>query len=231
MNYIVYIHKTPNNKYYVGITKQSVENRWKNSLGYRTQTVFYRAIQKYGWGNIEHIIVATNLTHDEACAMEVDLIAKYKSNNPKYGYNRTSGGDGTCNFSHKNPHSDEWRKKVSIANTGGKRTLEQRKRMSESAKGRHHTEQTKKQISETCKKVNTAQYFNTPEVREKILRKSRVPIYLLDDEGNIIKAFKSMTDCAKYLNISVSLVSLIINGKHQESVYAHKIIKGEWKYE
>ena len=49
MCYTVYVHITPNNKYYVGITKQNVQNRWKNSLGYKSQRLFWRAIQKYGW--------------------------------------------------------------------------------------------------------------------------------------------------------------------------------------
>lgn len=231
MKYTVYIHITPNNKYYIGITKQTLEDRWKNGLGYKTQILFWRAIQKYGWDNIKHIIVAENLTHDEACKKEVELIAKYQSNNPKYGYNRTSGGDGTCNFSHKNPHNDEWIKKVAQANTGKHRTKEQRDRMSKAALGRHHTAETRQKISETCKKVNTAQYFNSPEVRERILRNKRKAVYLLNDDGNIEYTFKSITDCAEYLGISISLVSNIINGKHKNSIYANRVIKGEWNYE
>lgn len=230
MSYTVYVHITPNNKYYVGITKQDVKERWKNSLGYQTQTLFWRAIQKYGWDNIKHIIVYTGLTHDEACQKEVELIAKYRSNNPKYGYNRTSGGDGTCNFSHKNPRTEEWTKKIAQSNTGKHRTPEQRINISNAMKGKHHTDKTKKQISETCKRINTAQYFNTPEVREKFLRKKRIPIYLLNDNNDVVKTFKSMTDCATYLNISTALVSLIINGKHQNSEYANKIVKGDYLY-
>ena len=231
MNYTVYVHITPNNKYYVGITKQSLNDRWKNSLGYKTQTLFWRAIQKYGWDNISHIIVARNLTHDEACKKEIELIAKYQSNNPKYGYNRTSGGDGTCDFSHKNPRTDEWTEKIAQANKGKHRTKEQRDRMSKSALGRHHTQETKDKISTTCKRVNTAQYFNTPEVREKFLRKKRKPIYLLNEQGNIEKSFKSMTECAEYLKISIALVSCVLNNKRPNSKYANKLIKGEWNYE
>lgn len=231
MGYTVYMHRTPNNKYYVGITKQTVDNRWKNSLGYQTQTLFWRAIQKYGWDNIEHIIIAENLTHDEACKQEIELIAKYQSNNPKYGYNRTSGGDGTCNFSHKNPRTTEWTNKIAHANTGKHRTPEQKLRMRNSALGRHHTDEAKRKISETCKKVNTAQYFNAPEVRERFLRKKRKPVYLLDDSGNVKQSFKSITDCANYLGVSIALISNIINGKCKNSVYTNRLIKGEWNYD
>lgn len=219
MCYTVYVHITPNNKYYVGITKQNVQNRWKNSLGYQSQRLFWRAIKKYGWDNIKHIIIATGLTHDDACKKEIELIAKYQSNNPKYGYNRTSGGDGTCNFSHKNPHSDDWKRKVSIANTGKKRTPEQCKNIGNAMRGKHHTEQTKQQISKTCKEINTAQYFNKPEVREKMLQKKRIGVELYDESGNTTIQFKSMTDCAKYLGVSVALINKVLNGKCIKNKY------------
>ena len=42
--YTVYVHKTPSNKFYVGITGRPVEVRWqKGGGGYRGQ-VFFKAI-------------------------------------------------------------------------------------------------------------------------------------------------------------------------------------------
>lgn len=55
--------------------------------------VFRKAIEKYGWDNFEHEIVAENLTKDEASLMEQTLINKLNSlakNNT--GYNVTGGG-------------------------------------------------------------------------------------------------------------------------------------------
>ena len=92
--YIVYMHVCPNNKKYIGITKQLPEKRWKKGDGYRTQKYFKRAIDKYGWNNIQHIILLKNLTKKEACNKEIELIKKYKTNNYKNGYNVSSGGDG-----------------------------------------------------------------------------------------------------------------------------------------
>ena len=92
--YTIYMHVCPNNKRYIGITKQLPEKRWKKGDGYRTQEHFKRAINKYGWENIQHIILFKNLTKKEACNKEIELIKKYKSNNYKYGYNVSSGGDG-----------------------------------------------------------------------------------------------------------------------------------------
>ena len=91
--YSVYKHTTPNNKSYIGITRQNPERRWQSGNGYNTQQYFWRAIQKYGWDNIIHIVLESNLTHDEACEKEKYYIQKFHTNNREYGYNITSGGD------------------------------------------------------------------------------------------------------------------------------------------
>lgn len=92
-NYIVYMHYFPNKKRYIGITRRGAKKRWgKNGNGYKGQVV-YNAIKKYGWNNILHLIPYRNLTEEEAKAKEIELIAKYKTNDIKYGYNITAGGD------------------------------------------------------------------------------------------------------------------------------------------
>ena len=54
MNYCVYLHTSPTNKYYVGITKQNPLKRWANGRGYCKNKHFYKAILKYGWDNFQH---------------------------------------------------------------------------------------------------------------------------------------------------------------------------------
>lgn len=90
--YQLYMHITPNNKKYIGITKLKLNARWKNGEGYKSNVLFYRAINKYGWNNIKHIVLLSNLTKEEAETKEIEYIAKYKSNNNKYGYNIENGG-------------------------------------------------------------------------------------------------------------------------------------------
>ena len=64
--YTVYKHTCPNGKVYIGITKQKPERRWGiNGRGYKENEYFYRAIQKYGWQNIKHEIIAEGLTEEE----------------------------------------------------------------------------------------------------------------------------------------------------------------------
>lgn len=148
--FCVYAHITPNNKKYIGITKQTLDNRWKNGEGYSIQTYFYRAIQKYGWDNIRHIVLFEHLTKEEACNKEKELIEIYKTNNPNFGYNLSSGGEGPFGVI----RSKETREKLRNANLG-----------------KHHTEETKRKISEHSPHYNKGKKL-TPEHAEK-LHKSR----------------------------------------------------------
>ena len=94
----VYYHLFPNGKYYIGITSEpDVEQRWKRGNGYFTQPV-YKAIQKYGWDNIEHGLIASNLSFEEANNFEALLINKLNTVRPN-GYNATYGGEGTVYYS------------------------------------------------------------------------------------------------------------------------------------
>ena len=92
-NWKVYVHINKiNNKAYVGITSQSLTGRWgSNGNGYTKKQVFYKAIQKYGWDNFEHILLEQNLSCEEASKKEKEYILKYNSLVP-YGYNCAIGG-------------------------------------------------------------------------------------------------------------------------------------------
>lgn len=114
-SYSVYAHITPNGKYYVGITRKNPNIRWKYGKGYKTQ-IFGRAVKKYGWENIFHEVIASNLTRDEACAFERLLISKLKSNLQEFGYNRSAGGDGNSS-----PQSDEQKERIRLRMLGSKR--------------------------------------------------------------------------------------------------------------
>lgn len=94
--YIVYMHVFPNGKRYVGITGQKPKDRWRiNGNGYRPQKLVYDAICKYGWNNIEHIIVAENLSVSDASKLEKKLIAEYQTTNKQFGYNLSVGGENS----------------------------------------------------------------------------------------------------------------------------------------
>lgn len=120
----VYVHTSPSNKKYVGITSQVPEKRWCNGKGYTYNSHFNNAIKKYGWDNFQHEVIYQNMSRQDAKEMEIALIKQYNSNNAKFGYNRTIGGDGASgvrrfgklNSFYNKHHTDETKQKISIAN-------------------------------------------------------------------------------------------------------------------
>lgn len=106
-NYKVYMHRFPNGKVYIGITCQKPEYRWNKGKHYRKQPLIFNAIMKYGWDNIEHIILFDGLSKEDAETKEVELISLYDSTNREKGYNIENGGNST------GKHSEETKKKMS----------------------------------------------------------------------------------------------------------------------
>lgn len=148
--YCVYKHVSPNGKIYIGQTCQKPEKRWQNGHGYKAHHHFYNAIQKYGWDNFEHVIIADGLTKKEADYLEKYLIAYYETMNPLKGFNHTRGGEGITGHI----MSDETKRKISEAKLGHKKgamSEETRRKMSEAKKGSVHSEETKHKISEAIK--------------------------------------------------------------------------------
>lgn len=101
-NYKVYAHVVKKeisgydyDKYYIGISnRNNLNDRWgTKGQGYKTQP-FYRAIQKYGWENIEHRILFTDLNVETARDIERSLVSILDCIIGHKGYNSTSGGDG-----------------------------------------------------------------------------------------------------------------------------------------
>lgn len=164
--YVVYRHSFPNNKVYIGITKQRVDKRWQNGAGYMHNKRMQNAIKKYGWDNIRHEILSQNLTKEEAEYLEIKLISEYQSNSSEFGYNIASGGfapelsDETkrkiseSKIGDKNPmygkhliKSESTRKKLSEANKGRKISDAQKERIRESNRCRVVSEETRAKIS------------------------------------------------------------------------------------
>lgn len=138
--FTVYMHITPSNKRYIGITsRENVSERFgSNGCSYMGQ-IFGRAIKKYGWNNIKHVVIAQNLTKEEAKKLEIELIAKYDTTNPKFGYNRSIGGDIPVTLGQH--RSDEVKKKISVSNLGREVSEETRKQISDSVKLLWQTEE------------------------------------------------------------------------------------------
>lgn len=96
-NYCVYMHKLETEEWtkrYIGITCTKPKQRWgNNGKGYKDQSYFWNAIEKYGWDNFKHIILFEGLSKEEACLKEVALIKLFNTQDRSLGFNITEGGD------------------------------------------------------------------------------------------------------------------------------------------
>lgn len=104
----IYLHKNKiNGKCYVGQTiKDRPEKRWQNGTGYRGNSKFSAAIQKYGWDNFEHIILEKDVPVENLNARENYWIDYYDT--ISNGYNLIySCDDNTCHS-----YSEEMRQKI-----------------------------------------------------------------------------------------------------------------------
>ncbi|GEM_PF-2405768 len=124
-NYTVYKHTAPNGKVYIGITCKTTTARWNNGNGYKKNTHFFNAIQKYGWEHIQHEVLYTGLTKEEAEQKEIELIAEYKSNDEKYGYNKSTGGECGATGCHRSRETRAKMSKAKKANGGKSLALEE----------------------------------------------------------------------------------------------------------
>lgn len=155
-NWCVYMHENRiNGKRYIGITSQKPTNRWGNGHGYKRCPFFYASILKYGWDTFRHEILYTNLTQDDAEKLEIELIAKYETQNPDKGYNLSSGGRVNSGFR----RSEEFKKKLSMSKIGHDVSEEQRRNHSKKMKNRFTGSKNPFAKAVIC--VETGQRFDT----------------------------------------------------------------------
>ena len=207
--YTVYQHKNKlNGKNYFGITSRNPIERWgKNGINYKSSSHFYAAIQKYGWDNFEHIILYTNLTKEQACLKEQELIKQYNAMNRNYGYNSTSGGEIFV-------MNEETKAKISKAMKGNKNGLnhlcseEKKKKISEAQKGRSFTNEHKQKLSEAAQKRHTP---CSEEKKKKLSANYPHKRKIYCEELDTV--FESVQECSRQLGIPATNISKLCNGR------------------
>ena len=128
-NYSVYQHVTPDGMYYFGQT-QNVERRWSNNGAEYKKTSLQPYIEKFGWDNIQHIVLFKDQTKDNALWIENFLI-------------ETAREDGVC--INKN------RSGLVSKEEGYKQEYYEQNKQQISEQQKQYYEQNKEQISEQKK--------------------------------------------------------------------------------
>jgi group I intron endonuclease len=189
----VYVHINKiNGKRYVGITsKKKVEHRWESGSGYKENPHFYAAIQKYGWDGFDHIILFDDMNEQDAKSKERELIKEWNTQDREYGYNMTSGGDGTPDY---HP-SEETRRKLSEARKRENLSEETLRRRSEGLRGRVFSEEHKRKIGEGNSK----------------------PIIQFDKDGNEIARYDSAYQAEQATGIGHTHISQCCTGNRNTS--------------
>lgn len=170
---------------YIGVTRQdSPDNRFKDhKKAVRTGSKYpvHRWMRKHE--DVVAIILQPNLSWEDACAREIQLIKEYRSYDVKL-LNVTSGGEGVLNL------PDGIQEKVRTAFKGRVHTEESRKKISDALKGRPaknkgttHTAETKKKISDAAKNSTKPRPRCSEETKRKIsLAKKGIPAKPFSEE-------------------------------------------------
>lgn len=217
--YKVYEHICPNGKIYIGITQQEPQKRWKNGEGYKTQQLFYKAIKKYQWNNIKHIILFDNLTKEEAEQKEIELIRQYQSNNSQYGYNLDNGGNCVGKMSEQTKRKIGQANKGNLPNKGSFKkghksflTEEAKIKISKSSKGKPATTGSFKKGHIGYRKGISM----SNETKMKIAIKVRKKVLQYDINGQYINEYQSLAEAAKKVGLkNSSHISSCCNNKRE----------------
>jgi group I intron endonuclease len=218
-DYCVYKHTFPNGKVYIGITCMKPEERWHSGWGYKAQPYVFHAIRKYGWKNVQHEIIKYNLTKEEAENLEIEMIAKFKSNQKDFGYNVANGGNSTGTMSEET--------KMKISNT-----LKGVPKASPPFKGKRHTDESKKKLSKKrLGKLNPMYGKHLSEETKRKMSEAHMngalckPILCIET-GEI---FVSSAEVAREMNLSQGNVASVARGarKHTKGFHFKYLEKGE----
>ena len=213
--FYVYCHTSPSGKKYVGISINP-KKRWGSGRGYKKNYRFWRAINKYGWDNIQHDILASDLTEQEAVEMEKKLVAEWNLTDFEYGYNLREGGDGSLS-----EYSRSLMSKSRIGNTN--------------AKGKTPSDEVRSRISLSLKKYYS-EHPNPMQGRKRAVNPiakepkpkkpprdlfgennpSAKPVRQLSLDGQVVNEFSYATKAARELNIDLSSIIKCCRGKAKQ---------------
>lgn len=226
----VYKHTNlTNGKVYIGIT-HDIHKRWRgNGCAYKSNHHFWQAIQKYGWDGFLHEIIYENISHAKACAYEVELIAKHKSCDRLYGYNKSPGGDSPLVIHRGEDHhfygkhlSEEHKEKLRESHIGEKNywygkhhSDATRKKLSDAHRGKSISEEQKKKLrnanlgkhasEETKHKMSDSQKnrLRDPNVGQKISdAKEKKAVVQLSLSNEVIQICASVSSAAREYGVA-----------------------------
>lgn len=238
--YVVYKHTNKaNGKVYIGITYNE-KYRWRGSgCAYKSNSHFWAAIQKYGWDGFYHEVLYRDLSHEDACALEIMLINEYQSTDRNHGYNKSPGGaypltsqSGENHPMYGKHHSDDARAKMSLAKAGSRHhcygkhlSAETRAKIGAANKKNRLTDAQKqhlrelnlgkKQTLETRQRRSRSLmgHIVSDETRKKISdTRVKKPINKLSKDGILLETYESVSVAALANNLTTGQICKCCKG-------------------
>ena len=228
--YYIYKHTTPSGKVYIGLTGNDPKQRWDCGHGYKNNPHFWNAIKLYGWNNIKHEILYSNLTREKAGELEKELIVEYDSQNPEKGYNLREGGTFGFSFNHTDESkckisesslrrwSDELEHELMSKRMSGEnnpfygKTHSNEVRVKLSALGKNRfTDEKRREVGERLGNYWKGKSRSRKSV-EKSARAKWKPINQYTKDGQFVKTWDSAKEACETLHIHKSTVSQCCKG-------------------
>lgn len=188
-----------NGKVYIGQSTNLYQRYARHKRSFRVPDNYGRrlisAFRKYGFDNFNYYVLeyveTVNLTEREQFWMD-----KYKSYEKQFGYNGCHAAGSPVGYK----HTEETKRKVSIASRGRRHSEETRKQMSIMHKGKIISDEAKKKNSEWHK-------------GRKVENKKGVSVCQVDKlTNNVIQIFISASAAQKVTGINVSAILRVAHG-------------------
>lgn len=219
--WIIYMYTFPNGKRYIGTTSRTLAQRQgANWQGYRRCTHLWRAIQKYGYKNIQQsILLKAIISAEQAGILEKNYIAYYDTANPEIGYNIRVGGDGASLKTMEQDRLDALRERTRQLGRCNKGRVvsdetREKQRAAKLGKKRHPlSTETKAKIAS----ANSAKNMTEATRKRRSLSKQKKVVAESNITGDIF-TFPSVTDAAQFFNVRLSRMSEWIAGKHKPPI-------------
>lgn len=245
-----------NGKSYIGQTSQEdLNKRWSDGHGYyakrrnKNNTIFWNAIQKYGWENFSHELLEDGIkTLEEANKREAYWISYYHTfvEDPNcWGYNMTAGGSGVSHTV-----SESTKQKISKSLTGHVMTDEHKAKINLTLKRKSiiciETEIIYESVSEAARQTGIKRENIKTALNGKRQSAGGYHWAKADDKAKISELkllagkckaakrkvycielnleFESITAAAKYLGVNQSAISGALSGRYKTVKNYH------WKY-
>lgn len=212
--YYVYAHcrigDNSDKPFYIG---KGSGNRFKHTNG--RSSFWKKVVAKYGY---YYYIIKENLSEDDAFALEIETIYKYKCIG-RCECNMTLGGDGVRVIK-RWWYSEEWRQKV-IVHLQNRETGKDNKSYKDviSKEELYDLYVIKKMSSTEIGKIKNISYATITSRLKEYNIQARTPgrqslsIICIND-GNI---FKSINDAAKYYNVFRENIKKVLKGKYKHT--------------